>query len=495
MFGMKHLKYFYGLTGVAVGLALAPMPTLAAEKDSALDVARQLNNAFIEVAEKVSPFVVVIQVWHKASYLDAEEEGNPSFDLIPRQFRRQFEQERERERQSRSQRPNQRPPDGQGSGIVIREDGYILTNRHVVDGAERVRVRLKNGKIYDAEIKGVDSQSDIAVIKIEAKNLSAAKMGDSAQTRVGEFAIAIGAPFELDYSVTYGHVSAKGRSNVILSQTMDQDFVQTDASINPGNSGGPLVNLSGEVIGVNTLIRGLHTGIGFAIPVNLAKEVSDKLISEGKYRRAWLGIEARALKDDMDYQTMLPEDTDGVIVVGIQPNAPAAKSDLKLGDVITKVGGRPVTTVTQLKAAVRSQKIGEQVTVDVFRDGKNIKVKVKTEEWLDKSGPVETKLEKPHEADAESLGLSVQTLSRDLAEQFNLEVTQGALVTALERNSLAERKGIRTGDVITEVDDKPVSSAKQFKEAIRNANLKKGIRINLVSNGVSRFVVLKDSGD
>ncbi|PYI81457.1 MAG: hypothetical protein DME26_19945 [Verrucomicrobia bacterium] len=169
---------------------------------------------------------------------------------MAREWRRRFEEEREQRKQERSDHPSQRDPEGQGSGIIIREDGYILTNRHVVEGAERVRVRLKNGKYYAAEIKGVDAQSDIAVVKIEAKGLRAAKLADSSQTRVGEFAIAIGAPFDLDYSVTYGHVSAKGRSNVVPlylgGRVMDQDFIQTDASINPGNSGGPLVNLYGS---------------------------------------------------------------------------------------------------------------------------------------------------------------------------------------------------------------------------------------------------------
>jgi len=419
---------------------------------------------------------------------------------LPRQFRKQFEEQRERQRQSRAKPPSQREPDGQGSGIIIREEGYILTNRHVVDGAEKVRVRLKNGKLYNAEIKGVDPLSDIAIIKIDAKNLSAAKLADSAQTRVGEFAIAIGAPFELDYSVTVGHVSAKGRSNVIPSfmeggASMDQDFIQTDASINPGNSGGPLVNLSGEVIGVNTMIRGLNTGIGFAIASNLAKDVTEKLISEGRYRRGWLGIEAVAVKDNLDYQQMLPEGTEGVVVAGIPPTGPAAKSDLKPGDVITKVAGRPVSTVPQLRTEVRSQKIGDIVPLDVIRNGKNIKVRIQTEEFPDETEKAETKQFKPPEAETQKLGVSVQTMTRDFAEQYGIEQTQGVLVTAVERNSLAESKQLRPGDVITEVNYKPVASAKQFKAAVKDADLKKGIGINLIRRGVSRFVFLKDSGD
>ena len=270
-----------------------------------LEIAPQLKPAFIEVADNVSPAVVVVKIAHKPDYVELDED-NPLWELIPRQFRRQLEEQFEKRRQKR---PAQQEPqyDGQGSGVVIRENGYILTNRHVVEGADKIKVRFKDGREFDAQVRGVDPQSDIAVLKIDAENLTVAKLGDSSKTRVGEFAIAIGAPFELDYSVTFGHVSAKGRSHVIPSfgesspgAWMDQDFIQTDASINPGNSGGPLVNIDGEVIGLNTLIRGLHTGIGFAIPSNLAKEVAEKLISDGKFTRAWLGVGIIALKDYAD---------------------------------------------------------------------------------------------------------------------------------------------------------------------------------------------------
>src|SRR6185503_5606750 len=260
---------------------------------AALDLARQLNQAFIEVADHVSPAVVVVKVAQKPSQLDLEGEDNPLWDMLPPEFRRQLERQREKQRNKNDksdESPGSKEPpvfNGQGSGVVIRPEGYILTNRHVVDGAEKIKVKFNNGDEFDAEVRGVDPQSDLAVLKIDPKGrkLTAARLGDSEKTRVGEFAIAIGAPFELDYSVTFGHVSAKGRSRIINDPTMDQDFIQTDANINPGNSGGPLVNIEGEVIGINTLIKGLRTGIGFAIPVNLVKEVSDKLIAHGKFTR------------------------------------------------------------------------------------------------------------------------------------------------------------------------------------------------------------------
>src|SRR5258705_958549 len=332
---------------------------------AALDFARQLNQAYIDVAEEVSPTVVVIRVAQKAGRFDLDDEENPLWDMLPPEFRKQLEKQREKQRkeqESPKESPGTKEPpvfNGQGSGVVIRKEGYILTNRHVVDGAERIKVRFNDGDEFDAEVRGIDSQSDLAVLKIDpkSKKLKAAKLGDSDKTRVGEFAIAIGAPFELDYSFTFGHVSAKGRSRIINDPTMDQDFIQTDANINPGNSGGPLVNIEGEVIGINTLIKGLRTGIGFAIPVNLVKEVSEKLISDGKYVRAWLGIGIQALRENSDYRDLVTNITDGVVVTLIQTNGPAAKSDLKPSDVITAVAGKPVATAQQLTNEIRSKKI------------------------------------------------------------------------------------------------------------------------------------------
>src|ERR1043166_6595969 len=246
---------------IVSGLVLPLQPTLAAEPPpTAIEVARQLNQAFVDVAEKVTPAVVVINVIQKASVITPEEDSDdPSGSF--REFRRQFQLPYEELPQEKAF--------GQGSGVIIREDGYILTNGHVIEDAEKITVRLHDGRVFKGRVRGVDPKSDVAVVKIDAKGLPVAALADSAKTRVGEFAIAIGAPFSLDYSVTYGHVSAKSRSNILQGSaavSMDQDFIQTDANINPGNSGGPLVNINGEVIGINTLIRGLHTGIGFAIP-------------------------------------------------------------------------------------------------------------------------------------------------------------------------------------------------------------------------------------
>jgi serine protease Do len=279
---------------------------------------------------------------------------------------------------------------------------------------------------------------------------------------------------------------------------MDQDFIQTDANINPGNSGGPLVNIEGEVIGINTLIKGLRTGIGFAIPVNLVKEVSDKLITDGKYVRAWLGIGIQALRENSEYRDIVTGITDGVVVTLIQTNGPAAKSDLKPSDVITAVDGRPVASAQQLKNEIRSKKIGEAVTLDVHRGGKNIKVKVKPDAWPDGGVILAANREaapKQEEDSTTKFGLKVQAITSQLAEQYGVNKTDGVIVTEVQRGSAAERKGIRPGDVITEVNHKPVTSPKQFREVLKAIDPKKGVIVNFTSRGTSKFEILKESGD
>ena len=485
-----------GLLALVGGLALSQLPLAAREAEEssrAMDVARQLNQAFIQVADKVSPAVVVIRVAHKADYANPDEEGNPFFEMLP-ELRRHMEEQFKKRRQ----RQSSREPiyDGQGSGVVISEDGYILTNRHVVDGAEKIRVHLKDGTEFDdVEIKGVDPQSDVAVLKVNAKGLKAARLGDSSKTRVGEFAIAIGAPFELDYSVTFGHVSAKGRRIFSDRVMMDQDFLQTDASINPGNSGGPLVNIDGEVIGINTLIRGMRTGIGFAIPANLAKEVADQLIKDGKFTRAWLGIGIGNLSELKDYREMVSATKDGVVVGSIIKGGPAEDSELRPADIITAVDGKSIATVQHLKSEIRTKPIGQPVTLDVVRGDRKLKIKVNPGEVPDSDTQVvrNNKVQPPPES--AFFGIKVQALTKDLAERFEVESTDGVIVTEVEAGSVAERKGIKPGEIITDVNRQKVSNMKEFKEALKAADLKKGVLINLIGEGGRRFEPLKDSGD
>lgn len=488
-----------GLVAILLWLAVVPA---GAEDSPALSLARQLNSAFIEVAEKVSPSVVVIRVEQPEQNVRIDE-SSPFWDMMPHEFRRRLEQQRERE-QSEEPKPNRRGGrpnyNGRGSGVVMSDDGYILTNFHVIDEATAIEVRLRDGRRFMAKVRGSDRQSDVAVLKIEATNLPPAKLGDSAALRVGEFVVAIGAPFDLDYSVTYGHLSAKGRSPIpafghnLQGASMDQDFLQTDASINPGNSGGPLVNLYGEVIGINTLIRGLHTGIGFAIPVNHARDIAGALIKDGKFVRSWLGIQIRDLADEESFQQLTPDLHDGVIVTSLQPDGPASKSDLRPQDVITSVDGRRVGTTAQLRSEVRTKPAGKNVILDVVRfdeqkRARNIKVNVRPEAWPEPEQTASSKQPGKAPSTAE-MGLEVKPMTKELRAKFEVKAADGVIVTRVNADSPASAK-LRTGDVIVGVNHKPVKSMEEFETAISTANLEKGILIEVITEGNKHSQILR----
>ena len=468
----------------ACWLSLGPAMLSAKDTPSNLDIARQLNQAFIELAEKVSPAVVVINVSQKPAPRRSEEE--PDEEDPYGELRR---------------RMREMPSRGQGSGIIIREDGFILTNGHVLEDATKIEVRLQDGRIFKGEIRGTDPLSDLAVIKIDAKDLPVAKFADSDKTRVGEFAIAIGAPFQLDYTVTFGHVSAKGRSNVIPTfegASMDQDFIQTDANINPGNSGGPLVNIEGEVIGINTLIRGLHTGIGFAIPSSFAKEVSDQLIEHGKFTRAWLGVGIRAFRDDPDLRERIKQVSDGVVISSVISNGPAHKSELKRNDIILSVDGKQVSTPQQLRTQIRGKRIGQPITLDIFRKDKKLQVQVSPTEWeqpADNLAGNDSEEDEEGAASSAALGLKVHTLTEEVAERFGVAASEGVIVVDVQKGMPASVKGLRPGDLITSVDQKPVTDAKQFRDAIEKADPEKGVSINFKRDGKPRFEVLKEGSN
>jgi serine protease Do len=487
------------LMNSAVACALAALLATglpAVAKDlSPLDLARQLNEAFIQVADKASSSVVVIEVTEKIAAKDQNDPDSGSWwDVLPPGARRYFQ-----DHNPHNHKPaHPRLEHGEGSGIVVSPDGYILTNNHVVENADKITVRLKDGSQFDADVKGVDPESDIAIIKINATALTPAKLGDSDASRVGEFVLAIGAPFELSYSVTVGHISAKGRTFEDLSTGYaDQDFLQTDASINPGNSGGPLVNLYGEVIAINTMIEGMNTGIGFAIPINLAKRVMAHLLNEGKYTRSWIGIRIGDLAEDHDYQgldgKLAPDTQQGVIVEEIQPEGPAARSDLRPGDVIIAIDGNPVKTSRELKDEIAAKTPGHQVILDVVRGPRHLSVKLTPETLPEEKELASNDQPSAGEIEAAPLGLTVQGLTKGLATQYGIDQTSGVIVTSVEQDSVAEDNGLKPGDVITEIDRKSISTPRQFRDALKTANLKRGMMVIVITDGASRFVVLRDT--
>ena len=494
-----------GLLGVLM-LSRGEATLSAEEVNGSLGLVRQLNEAFVRVADTVSSSVVVIEVAHRRG--DRASARQPLrgdwFELLPDELKRQFEDYLEKQRENAPQEelldPDEDVFDGKGSGVVISEDGFVLTNYHVIEGASQLRVRLQSGKSFMATGQGQDPQSDVAIIKIESgdtpQSFQVATLGDSDKVRVGEFAIAIGAPFELDYSVTFGHVSPKGRSGVLNSRESDQDFIQTDADINPGNSGGPLVNIYGEVIGINTLIRGINTGIGFAIPINMAREISTQIIESGKFTRARLGIGIETLVENDDFNRFLPAVSQGVIVASVDPRGPAADSGLRPADVVVAVAGVPVATSQQLKNQVRSRSIGEPVTLSIVRMDEAFEVTVVPEEWESRAVVKKAPPRKPSRGPSVS-GLRLRSIDEDMVELFGLDQTEGVVITEVERDSLASRSPwLRPGVMVTAINAVPVKSLADVFKAWQGVDLADGVVINLIDPaGIPRFEFLKDRGN
>src|ERR1700682_4178966 len=345
-------------------------PTVpAAAAEAGKDVVHQLNNAFAKVFEIIAPSVVIIEISKK-------NDGNDGSTLDDLVFQAPPDENNPRRNPRRSQ-----PVQTEGSGFIVRPDGYIFTNFHVVEGAEKISVKLKDGREFQAKVVGTDEKTDVAVIKIEATNLPIAQFADSDAVRVGQFAFAIGAPFKLDYTFTYGVVSGKGRSKLLATGGYSISYyLQTDASINPGNSGGPLCDIDGKVIGMNTLINGINRGLGFAIPINMAKEIGEELIAGRKIMRPWLGIRIETLGDDPSIRDLFKGIDKGVVVRTIEADAPAYKSDLRPFDGITQVDGAAVTTDTQLQREILKKKIGQNVELTVWRKGQTLKIPVTTGE-------------------------------------------------------------------------------------------------------------------
>lgn len=490
-------------TALAAALVSSPLFAKDAETSPALEIARQLNQAFVEVADKASKSVVVIKVKTKPeSGMDWE--SNPFFEQIPEEQREQFEKffERFRGNPRRQQRQQEENPDeeplynGRGSGMIMREDGYILTNNHVVEEAEKILVVFRDGREAKAEVRGRDPESDLAVIQIQEKlpGLIPVRFADSDKVRVGEFAIAIGAPFELDYSVTFGHVSAKGRHVDDMRTISEQDFIQTDANINVGNSGGPLVNINGEVMGVNSMIRtsmGVSVGIGFAIPSNLALEIGNRLIADGRFARSWIGIQLADLREYRRVRDIETTAENGVVVRTIVRNGPASKSELKPADVIIGVDNVPMASVHQLRSTIARKKAGSEITLDVVRNADKIKVKITPEEKPSQDKMVgSVKPKAKDDAESMELGMTVKPVTKELAKEYGVEMAEGVIITDIEANSLAAKFELKSGDIVTDINHVPVTSPKEFRDEVKKA--KGRILVSFIRDGTKQFEVLKD---
>src|SRR6059036_1016461 len=469
----------------AVSSDAGPINPSAAEAGK--DVVHQLNNAFAKVFETVAPGVVIIETSKKSEV----SESSPLDDL--------FFQGPPDENNPRRNPGTARPVQSEGSGFIVRPDGYIFTNVHVIEDADKIDVKLRDGREFPARVVGADERTDIAVIKVDGKDLPVVQFGDSDATRVGQFAFAIGAPFKLDYTFTYGVISGKGRSKLLQTGGYSiSDYLQTDASINPGNSGGPLCDIDGKVIGMNTLINGMNCGLGFAIPSNMAKDIGGELIAGHKIVRPWLGIRIETVGDDPTIRELFKGAAKGVVVRTIEADAPASKSNLRPFDVITQVDGTPIETDSQLQHEILKKKIGQNVQLTVWRKGQTIRVPIKTGELPNEiartSNALPTQPRQPSQENVGKFGLQVQELTKEVAERLHLPVDKGVIVTDVEDNSIAAAQDIQREDVITEVDGKPVTNVQSFREALNKADPKRGVLLYLDRKGRKTFAVLKAGG-
>lgn len=456
--------------------------------------ARGLSDDFTSVAKALRPSVVHINSITRMMPTAGKGKAKPQ---MPEELRKRFGMNDEMfEKFFDGQQVPQGNQEqrGQGTGVIISEDGYIVTNNHVIRGATELNVRLSDGREFTGKVTGQDDKTDVAVIKIEANQLMPAPLGNSDAMEVGEWVLAIGSPFGLDQTVTSGIISAKGRANVGITDY--EDFLQTDAAINPGNSGGPLVNMHGEVVGINTAIAsrsGGSMGVGFAIPSNMVKHVSDSLMKDGKVTRGWLGAAIQDLTEDLAKSFDFAS-TEGVLIGDVVPDSPAAKAGLKAGDIVTKLNGRALHHAHELRHAVAATKPGVSADLTIFRDGKSQSLPVVIGK-LDSNislASATSEGETPVAETADDLGVTVLDLNADLAKELGLKkTTEGVVISQVEEGSLAAEVGIQPGEVIASVAGKPVKTVAEYRDALKSHSLDKGVRIQVSRDGVSRFVFLR----
>lgn len=494
-------RTFIAMVATIALTALFPVGSVAGESEN-IRIAKAMSGAFAEVVEQVGPAVVGIETERIISSKNRDDEGSdildPFFDMLPPQFRRRFSPD------NTPQEPQRRP--AYGSGVIIDREGHILTNNHVVADADSIKVELafEPGKPRKAEIVGRDPNSDIAVIKLVdiPENLPFAVLGDSDSVKPGNIIIAIGAPLGFKQSVTMGIVSALGRN---LGEFSYERFIQTDAAINRGNSGGPLINLDGEVIGINTMIStsgisGGSIGIGFAIPMSQGRTVINQLIEKGSVTRGWLGIVMNP--EDPEISRELGHDGTGVLITDIDPAGPAAKAGIRKGDLIISFDNIPIKDNEHLRYLVADTTPGRGVPVTVYRAGKKVDLSITieaqpedmfTRNRLGGDGDGSSVPGSSNEMESPELKITVQDLNDAIRQKHNIpdSVTGGVVVTKVESGSEAEEKGIRPGTVILEMGHLPIKSVKDFTKQIDENKGNDKILMYLRAGQIAKYVMLK----
>ncbi len=466
------------LTFVCIGLL---QPAISFADNDAIEYAKKLSDAFEAIADKITPSLVNIQSVAKARPVQYKSPQLPQG--MPEQFREFFEQFG-----GRSFPSTPSPQRGLGSGVIIDSDGHILTNNHVVEGAGDITVRLTDKRTFSAKIIGTDPKTDLAVIKIDASGLKPAVLGNSDKLRIGEWVVAAGSPFGLDNTITTGIVSAKGRS--FIGGDTYEDFIQTDAAINPGNSGGPLVDLNGNVIGINTAIftrSGGYMGIGFAIPINMARNVMQSLIQDGKVTRGYIGVGIQNLTPELA-KSFKYSGTGGALVGHVAKDGPGEKAGLKQGDIITTMDGEHIEDINQLRNTVASKKPGTKIALKILRDTKEQSVTVSLGELPAGDAGTEEILQSSDNID---IGAQFEALSPEAAQKLGTDTTKGVLVTRVLPESVAARAGLTPGDIVLKVGDEDIENMNDLKSALSEAAIKEGIRMVVETRGMERFVFLQ----
>jgi serine protease Do len=447
---------------------------------------RALSSVFREVAKSARPAVVTIETTSKPLQV----RGNAPMDMEQSPFRDFFRNQPEfREFFQHQHQQSQRPMHGMGSGFVIDPRGIILTNRHVVADAQEVTVKFADGREFRVAADDIktDPRTDIAIVRVkDAGHLDAVPMGNSDQVEVGDWVLAIGSPFGLDMTVTAGIISAKGRG---INKTEREDYIQTDAAINPGNSGGPLLNLDGEVIGINTAIStrsGGYDGVGFAIPINMARWVADQLITKGEVKRAYLGVMIRPAEGTLAKVLNVPAGQ-GSVVNQVLSGSPAAKAGVQSQDVILDFNGQKVAGTKELQGIVERLEVGKTYTMTVIRDGKQLSLPVTVEAMPKQDSTLArgeeengSANEKPKETVAvDDLGIAISALTPEAAKELKLDDAKGVVVSSVKPGSLADQAGLREGMVIERLNKHAVTTPDEFRDAMKKVSLLKGIILDV----------------
>ncbi len=468
-----------GASLTAISSSLIPDASLQA-LSVIKEESKQVSKPFVEAAKSASPCVVSIKAQMKPSRLEKIQDDARDFlydDFWDRFFGAP-------PRSSRRQKPE--PSYGFGSGFIVSKDGYIMTNNHVVENATRITVQLTNGKEYVAKKVGSDPSTDIALLKIEEKNLPSLEFADSSKLEIGEWIVVIGNPLALRTSVTTGVVSALGRSDLNIMRI--EEFIQTDAAINKGNSGGPVINLDGKVVGMATAILsssadGGNIGIGFAISSKLLQEVMKDIIEHGQPSRGYLGFSPQTIDDEMAKALGL-SNIQGALVAEVSPNSPAADAGLQAGDVILKVNGEEITSAGNLRRAIAVMKPGQTVRLDINRNGKEISINatIGSNPHLT-SGSVDSV--------EEMVGIAVEPISPELQKMYNLDVSKGLLIVDIDTDSTAYEAGLRAGCIILSVNGTSVSTKDEFQKAVQDGMKKKKLLLQVKAGQIIRFVPIR----